>query len=624
MDALDAPATPPADDSSPGARGSRTDIFQKAGESRAVASGTINMVFSVASALVLWVFMIVGSGSDGLAYYGLGGSVNGIVCIVATGSSQAYVALVKEDLARGDKAAALRVASTYARLYFLWGLIVGGTIFGLAFVLPPEWPLKYVFLFGWPSMMLNLCVRFVMNFTLQVMNRYDVAGALSAAWGLLNVGMGIGFVVAQFDARYFVLVGVISSLVLLPVDVFYFRKVSPFRFRELLGTARLRAPGTKRILKYSFLTTLSNMESFQFVSNVLFFFTSISLTLISPALAIKGTALLTIINIYAQIKCALLYYAGPLNVELAEAYAKHEHDRIEDVVNHSARFSFLVGLGLVVGFMGVSGIILRYLHADFFLVEAGAAGAGTGDTAEFSEALFREAHWVLILMMVGQAGLGASCLFANALIGTENAATSAKVYTGVLVLAIVLAPVFTAGFQLGIVGFGVATLIVGTSAAFFMVRATKRALHLKYDLRLARLGFLLVVVFLVLFLFPYGHLTGLFFADLGIAIAIVVAIFIPSLSFLGIFEDEADWQVIRDLYSAFGMRRFAELAVTFSQRLYNLNPLNRARLKRKNIGKGGRPSEERAPAPASTPEAAGTGVQEGELAESARFAPESE
>ncbi|MHA1734572.1 MAG: lipopolysaccharide biosynthesis protein [Promethearchaeota archaeon] len=541
----------------------RTDIFKEAGQNRAVVSGTYNMIFSVVASLVLWMMMIVGSGSNVIAYYALGGATYGILAIVSSGFSQSYVALVKEDLVK-DPARALETASIFTRFMFLYGLVVGtGSL--VAGILVTDDLYKYVFLFGAPAFYINLCVRDVMIWNLQVANRYDLTGFLGAFWGLINVSLGIWFILAGWAPRFFPLVGTVSSLVQMPIVWHYFRKYASFELRDLFTKTRLiRNPRTGKVLKYSVHTLLSNMESFQLVSNVNVFAMSLSLAIFYPEIKFVGTSLLGIINIYAQLKCALLYFASPLNVELAEAYAKGDHDMIEETINHSARYSILVGFGIISGFCGLSALVLRELHGNFFLTAGGS----------FDADLFHTAWVVLLLMMVGQGGFGVACLFANALIGTENARISAKVYVGALATSVVLTPLFIVGLNLKLMGIAFSTLIVGVATMLAMALACKRALGVHYDLRLPNLLPLLFINFLVLFLFSSGFPTGLTFLDVAIGLGVVVVVFLLGLSFLGVFRDENDWALLGHLYRAFGMGKYADGFVKFSQKIYYLNPLH--------------------------------------------------
>ncbi|GAB4331691.1 MAG: hypothetical protein Kow0069_39270 [Promethearchaeota archaeon] len=578
MESSDGAAPPPgAEVASPGGKRRKVDVLDSPGGARAVVSGAYNMIFSLVASSVLWVMMVVGSGSDVVAYYSVGSATLGIVGIASTGFSQSYVARVKEALVSGDRERAVEVASVFARFLFYYGLLTGTLALALGVVLVEPFELfKWTFLYGAPVFFLNFCVRDVMIFSLQVANRYDLAGLLGATWGLLNVTMGVAWVVLGLPAHQFPLVGTASNFVVFPLAYGFFRRHAPFTLRELFSAAGLKSPLRNRVLSDAGLTTLSNMESFQLVSNVNVVTNSLALAVFFPSLRLVGTRLVGILNIYVQVKCALLYFSSPLNVEVAEAHAKGDAGAVADVVNHSGRFAFLVGFGIIAGFVGLSPVILTKLHGAFFLAP---------NSGAFDDHLFRASLAVVGLMMLGQAGFGVACLFANALVGTGHAKASAKVFVAALAASAFFTPFSVGAVGLGILGIGASTAVVGVAAGVAMVAATKRSLGVATNFRLKNLSPLLAFNFLFLGLFPYGAATGSFGGDLALALAVVVAAYLPGLSFMGVFRDEGDWALLRDVYVAFGLGRVADRLVSFSRRVHAANPLHRQR------GSGGRVSQ---------------------------------
>jgi O-antigen/teichoic acid export membrane protein len=553
----------------PDAHESHTEIFEEPGGSRVIASGMYSLIFSVGSSIYFWVFIIVGSGSNGLAYYGLSGSILGLVGIASAGFSQAYIAQVKEELVR-DPEHALEIASTYARFLFFYGILAGlGCFIAALFISDPLF--KYSFLFGAPQVILNISFGSVLSWSIQVKNRYDVSSFVGAVGGILTTTMAILAVLLNWPLPYFALAGTVAAFAVFPLQLYYFHKYSPFRLRALLSTAKLRAnwTQTRQTLWFGILTTFSNMESFQLVSNVNYFTASVALQVLSPDLALQGTSLLTILNIYTQIKVALNYFGSPLNNELAEAYAKGEQDKMSNIVNHSVRFSFIVGLGLICGFIGISPIILHYLNGAFFLNSTGA----------FNESLFQTAVAIAIIMSVGQAGFGVATLFANALIGTEKPQVSARVYIIALVSSAILTPFCTIILNLGLYGIAVSTIIVGPITMVLMVWEVKRHLQIKFNIRVMNMLPLFVVMSLVLYFFPFGNVTHIEIVDIAIAIGIMVVLYVGGLAFFGVFQDEDDWHVIQDLYISVGLRPISGGLVRLAKFMYDLNPVHRKKIR---------------------------------------------
>ncbi len=551
----------------------REDILKKGGGSRAVASGMYSLIFSFVSSAFLWIFMVVGSGSDGLAYMGLNGNVSGIVGIVSAGFSQGYIAQVKEAYLKNPQEGR-RIASLYNQFLIFYGLIAAGVCltFGL---ITSDIPLKFTLFFTIPQILLNYCLLSSMSWSLSVVNRYDLTSFVGAVGGASSLGYGLVLIAIQAPPQYFALIGSVNSLTSLPVIWIFFRRHSPFKLKELLTTGHLLRDRQQsfKTLRYAGLTTLSNMESFQLVSNVNMFVTYLSLSaFFSEQEALKSMSMLTIINIYSQLKCSLNLFSSPLNVELAEAYCKEDRPKMKEIINHAVKFSYLVGFALIIGFCGLAAVILRYLHTDFFT---------TGGT--FDEPLFQLALFIAIIMSFGQAGFGVANLYANALIGTEKAAVSAKVYLIVLLISAILTPFCVATLGLGISGIAWSTLVVGIATGAIMQQKVKKHLQVQLDTHFLNMIPMFTILFLIMFFFPYGDITGLVFGDIGIAIAIIVPFYIFSLSFFGVFHDAQDWIVVRDMYVSLGMRRFANPLVKMGQFLYRLNPFNRRHQKENNM-----------------------------------------
>lgn len=580
-------ASPLVQDPKSRAKSARVALLETPGGGRAVASGMYNMIFSIFGSGMLWVVMVVGSGSEGIAYYGLSGSVLAIITIVSSGFSQAYIALVKEELVR-DEAKALEIASVYTRTLATYGLFAGTACIVLGLVLPPPPApappmLNWVLLLGGPQIYVNLCVRSVMAWSLHAVNRYDVAGLVGTISALLHLTLVLTIIIVGWPGYWVAFAGFVSSLVTLPFIWYSFRKHAPFTLTQLFTAAKLRHnPTTKRVLKYSSLTLLSNMETFQLVSNVNFFLTSLALTYFSPATAVQGTALLTILNVYAQVKCAFGFFSSPLNVELAEAFAKEDREQMEETINHSVKFSLLVGFLLVVGFCGLAPLILRYLHGNLFRLPDGA----------FDQSLFDLSLAVAVVMSLGQGGFGVSSLFANALIGTNNADASARVYLGALLVSIGFTPFCVVVLRQGIMGIAWSTLIVGSLTVALMMRQVKHRLHVHFQFRFTNMLPILGGMFGVLFFFPYGGVTGVLVADVALALLPVVLLVWLGLPFFGVLQDEGDWRLLRDLYTSIGLRKQGEGAVQFARKVRAWNPRYR---KTENLPSEGKNPEEAAP-----------------------------
>ena len=55
--------------------------------------------------------------------------------------------------------------------------------------------------------------------------------------------------------------------------------------------------------------------------------------------------LLTVLMTYGAVKAVILYYSGPLNIEIAEACVKQSHETVEESINASTRIARWGGPG---------------------------------------------------------------------------------------------------------------------------------------------------------------------------------------------------------------------------------------------------------------------------------------
>ena len=200
----------------------------------------------------------------------------------------------------------------------------------------------------------------------------------------------------------------------------------------------------------------------------------------------------------------------------------------------------------------------------FFLSESGT----------FDESLFQLSVLVAIVLTIGQTGFGVASLFSNALIGTEGAHRSAKVYVLVLMISVVLTPFSIAGLGLSIVGIALSTIIVGSLTIFLMSRQLGQHLRVNFHFRVPNLIPILAFIFLWLFFFPYERVTGNIFLDMGVAIAIVGVFFVFGNFFFGVIQLDDD-QLIQDFYTGIGLGKYAGGGWGIFEKVYYLNPFHK-------------------------------------------------
>lgn len=70
-------------------------FFEQEGSSRVITSGSLYMFFALINAGCIWVFIILGTGWEGLKYFGLTTAINGIVGLMGIGISRYFIAEIK-------------------------------------------------------------------------------------------------------------------------------------------------------------------------------------------------------------------------------------------------------------------------------------------------------------------------------------------------------------------------------------------------------------------------------------------------------------------------------------------------------------------------------------------------
>ena len=70
-------------------------FYQKEGSSRVITSGSLHMFFSLFNAGCIWIFIVLGTGWEGIQYFGLTMAINGIVSLIGIGISRSFIAEIK-------------------------------------------------------------------------------------------------------------------------------------------------------------------------------------------------------------------------------------------------------------------------------------------------------------------------------------------------------------------------------------------------------------------------------------------------------------------------------------------------------------------------------------------------
>jgi len=423
-------------------------FFEQEGSSRVITSGSLYMFFALINAGCIWVFIILGTGWEGLKYFGLTTAINGIVGLIGIGISRYFIAEIKTALIVNEELGRLK-AATYSKILFLIGLILGLGMIMISFMfgvfLTNQLLRECIFASGVASILLYC--NFVFQIGLEIKNRYDIIAFLSIFAGIFLLIWGFIFISFDISPFWFAF-HPFFNITTLFLFAYFFSKQAPYSIKDIfqasLRTRNMKKRASPQIrelieehqillyMKNSAYSMLTNIQNSKFFEDILFFFAAIYLATFSdPEYQDFALSLLTVLMTYGAVKTVILYYSAPLNIEIAEACAKESYDTVEASINDSTRISSILALGFLTAMVALSGELLFYLHRDLFM-----------DGESFDKNLFSMARILFILIVLGQFLYGYSTLFGNALIGSGNANSAARGFLITIIIITGLSPIF--------------------------------------------------------------------------------------------------------------------------------------------------------------------------------------
>ena len=551
-------------------------FFEKEGSSRVITSGSLYMFFSLINAGCIWVFVVLGTGWEGLQYFGLTTAINGIVSLIGIGISRYFIAEIKAAFVINEEFGRLK-ATTYSKLLFLIGSGLGLVMivipFAFWFFLTNRLLRECIFASGFSSFFIYGTLVFQIG--LEIRNRYDIIAFTSIFNGIFLLLFGfifISFNLNPFLFAFYPFFNIITSILL----IYFFIRLAPYSIIEILKSSlrsknmRKRAPPEVKDLikehqiwlymKNSVFSMITNIQNSKFFEDILFFFAAIYLAIFTdPSYQGFGLSLLTVLMTYGAVKAVILYYSAPLNIEIAEACVKESYETVEQSVNASTRISSILALGFLTAMIALSGKLLLYLHRDFFM-----------DNGIFDSNLFYISQVLFVLIITGQFIYGYSTLFGNALIGSGNANLAARGFGITLLIIIGTTPLFI--FLFGILGIGIVMLISSLFIFPYIFIQLKLKLNINYNFKLYRLVPNLLILFLILLTFPFNGTISLI---IGIIISATIYLFLNP--FFGVSIPE-DLQMINDLFNTLKLKVIGSLIVNAMKKTYNISPLNKDKI----------------------------------------------
>ena len=332
------------------------------------------------------------------------------------------------------------------------------------------------------------------------------------------------------------------------------RQTASPEIKDLIGNHQIMI-----YMKNSLYSMMINIQNSKFFEDILYFKAAIYLAIFDTSFQYLGLRLLTVLMAYGAVKSVILYYSAPLNIEIAEASVKDRHEIIEESINASTRISSILALGFLTAMVALSGELLFFLHRDFFI-----------EGESFNRDLFIMSQTLFIMIIAGQFLYGYSTLFGNALIGSGNAGLAAKGFTITLLIIIISSPLFI--YFTGILGIGIVMLISSLFILPYILIQLKRRLGINYNFKIYRLIPNLIILFLIMWLFPYNSTISIM---IGIILGATLYLFLNP--FFGV-SIPADLQMINDLFNTLKMKLFGDLIVNAMRTTYNFSPLNKDKI----------------------------------------------
>ncbi|UCC20612.1 MAG: hypothetical protein JSV62_04810 [Promethearchaeota archaeon] len=550
-------------------------FFEQEGSSRVITSGSLYMFFSLINASCIWIFIILGTDTNLLTYFGLTTAINGIISLIGIGISRYFIAEIKAAFVSNEELGRLK-ATSYSKLLFLIGVGLGvvmiATPFIFGFFITNLLLKECIFASGFSSFLIY--ATFVFQIGLEIKNRYDIIAFTSIFNGIFILFFASIFIIYSLDPFWFAFYP-FFNLITLILLIYFFKKLAPYSIKEIM-LAKLRPRNIRKVaspeikdfieshqlriyMKNSLYSMMINIQNSKFFEDILYFIAAIYLAIFDASFLNFGLSLLTVLMAYGAVKSVILYYSAPLNIEIAEACVKDCHETIEKSINASTRISSILALGLLTALIALSKDLLFFLHRDLFI-----------EGSDFNWDMFYMAQVLFILIILGQFLYGYSTLFGNALIGSGNAGLAAEGFTITLLIILATSPLFI--YFNGILGIGIVMLISSLFLLPYILIQLKKKLHINYNFKLYRLIPNLIILFLIMWLFPYSSTISII---IGIILGATLYLFLNP--FFGVSIPE-DLQMINDLFNTLKLRIFGNFIVNVMKITYNFSPLNKDKI----------------------------------------------
>ncbi|MEJ2248573.1 MAG: hypothetical protein P8Y70_03775 [Candidatus Lokiarchaeota archaeon] len=546
-------------------------FYEKEGSLRTITSGSLRLVFSLASAVFVWILTIIGTSWPGLKFFGLTTALSGLVGVFNIGFSRYFTIEIKQAFTIHEDLGKIK-ASSYSKIILFIGIIISIILIIIGLTLQNPL-LKFSFIGASISTFLSY-INTVFSLGIEIKNRYDILSFINVFSGIFFFFTTIFLLTFDFSPQLVAFYPIVNVIPLL-FYIYYFSKIAPYEYKDIflgeltsksmINVADEEIKGLLKedqlwgFIKNSALTVVTNLESSGIFRNLLVLFAALYLAIITPATQGLSISILTILLAYGAVKSVVVYYSAPLNLEIAEARVKKKKSVIEESINDSVRISSYLALGILIGLIFLSGYILRFLHGEFFI-----------KNASFDYALFNSTRLLFIFIIIGEFAYSYSTLFGNALIGSGHPRFASIGFGITLGIIVIAAPFVIAIFNL----LGVGILMVGS--AFFVLPylalQLKHQLQIKYHFRITRLIPSLIIISIIFIFFPVYNTGTLLLCML---VAGIVYIFLNP--FFGVSLPR-DILLTKEILSTLKLKSAGTVFSYILVKIYNLSPLNKEKI----------------------------------------------
>ena len=581
---------------------SRTDVFKEAGSSRVVASASWTILMAIVGAIMLFIYQVYAGNAygetGGLSYFSISGAILTLAIAISIGGGQAFIKFAKEKYTVDGIEKGKDIIVQMSKINMILGIIISIIMFIIAFINISD-PIFFIILLGAASGIFISFLRDILVNMFGILNRFDMSAVIGGLYGVIVCIFGFMVIFLNIPAEFLAFIPTIMISLMMIIAIYFYKQIKTVGFKDLFFAFKkypIKKKFARKYLIYSIECAISNLVVFGIFSHIVLLMTFLSYNYWGHLLdfsvsVLNMTQILTLVDSFVFIEVAIIFFSGPLNVEVSEAYAKNDHDTMEKSINAVGRVGLIVALPI--------SLAMVILAPDLILFFA-RGSVSVGSPAVLSDSLFLQTWMTLAITSFGQAFYGLACIYGSALIGSGKAKQAALGFGLAALILLITTPIFI--FLLGSIDnflpiFGVNTYsLIGTGISFllsglfilpYLAYKTKKLLTIKYDLRIKQMIICLMIFGVFLFfapiefnalllqsLLPFIGFEILQLLSLILFLFIGILLIFITFCFFGVVGS-GDGKLIKDTLDSFKLGWIANIFIKIGKFFYRLNPLNK-------------------------------------------------